>query len=87
MKVRKRNVVGMLGAAGIATTLSFMLMDKSKRERLMNKWNEWKVSMQTDQSNLPIEEAGDPGRDNLQNADMVAEGSQFGVNYYNRVKQ
>ncbi|MGP4040433.1 hypothetical protein ACTWP4_11170 [Gracilibacillus sp. D59] len=85
--MRKRNVVGMIGAAGMATTLSFVLMDKSKREIMMNKWNEWKKSVQKNDTSLPIEEAGDPGKDNLENSDMVAEGSQFGVNYYNRVKQ
>ncbi|WP_407268137.1 hypothetical protein [Radiobacillus sp. PE A8.2] len=40
------------------------------------------------QSNsLPIEPAGVPEKDNTDNAKMVSEGSQFGVNYYNRVKQ
>ncbi|SFM00735.1 hypothetical protein SAMN04487943_106157 [Gracilibacillus orientalis] len=84
--MRKRSVIGMLGATGIAT-LSFVLMDKSKRERMMNKWNEWRNTFQTNQSNLPLEAAGDPGKDNLENTDMVAEGSQFGVNYYNKIRK
>ncbi|WP_238343489.1 hypothetical protein [Gracilibacillus saliphilus] len=84
MKVRKRSIVGMIGAAGIATSISLVLMDKSKRQSLMNKW---KNAMQMNESHLPIEEAGDPGKDNLENADMVAEGSQFGVHYYNKVRQ
>ncbi|MFD2656226.1 hypothetical protein [Gracilibacillus thailandensis] len=87
MKVRKRSIVGMIGAAGVATSISLVLMDKSKRQSLMNKWNDWKNAMQMNDSHLPIEEAGDPGKDNLENADMVAEGSQFGVHYYNKVRQ
>ncbi|MRI66691.1 hypothetical protein GH885_10145 [Gracilibacillus thailandensis] len=85
--MRKRSIVGMIGAAGVATSISLVLMDKSKRQSLMNKWNDWKNAMQMNDSHLPIEEAGDPGKDNLENADMVAEGSQFGVHYYNKVRQ
>ncbi|MGN8645150.1 hypothetical protein ACTNEO_03530 [Gracilibacillus sp. HCP3S3_G5_1] len=85
--MRKRSIVGMVGAAGLATTLSILLMDKPKRKKFAKKWEDWKNSISTSKSTLPIEEAGNPSQDNIENAKMVAEGSQFGVNYYNKVKQ
>ncbi|GAE91790.1 hypothetical protein JCM21714_747 [Gracilibacillus boraciitolerans JCM 21714] len=85
--MRKRNILSLAGAAGVAT-LSYMLKDKSRRDNVKNKFNNIKKSFKKQDTGLPIEEAGgDPGKDNIENADMVAEGSQFGgVNYYNKVK-
>ncbi|UOQ85452.1 hypothetical protein [Gracilibacillus salinarum] len=85
--MQKRNMIGMVGAAAGVATISYMLMDKDKRTMLMDKWSGVKDYLNTENTDLPIEEAGDPGKDQLENADMVAEGSQFGVDYYNKVKQ
>ncbi|UOQ47995.1 hypothetical protein MUN88_18370 [Gracilibacillus caseinilyticus] len=85
--MQKRNMIGMVGAAAGVATISYMLMDKNKRSMLMDKWSDMKDYLNTENTDLPIEEAGDPGKDQLENADMVAEGSQFGVDYYNKVKQ
>ncbi|SHM88073.1 hypothetical protein [Gracilibacillus kekensis] len=85
--MRKRNMISMVGGAAGVATLSYILMDKNRRDMLKNKWSEVRNSFLNEDTELPIEEAGDPGRDNLENADMVAEGSQFGVDYYNKVKE
>ncbi|MET3682002.1 uncharacterized membrane protein (DUF106 family) [Alkalibacillus flavidus] len=71
-------------AAGAAVT-SYLLIDENRRQQVKNKFNEFKQYM-SNESDFPIEEAGKPELDDIENADMVAEGSQFGVQYYNEVK-
>ncbi|WP_058306985.1 hypothetical protein [Gracilibacillus massiliensis] len=85
--MRKRNVISMVGGAAGVATLSYLLMDKNRRDMIKTKWSDLRSSFINENTDLPIEEAGDPGKDNLENADMVAEGSQFGVDYYNKVKE
>lgn len=46
----------------------------------------WIQMFQMEES-FPIEEAGLPETDAIENAKMVDEGSQFGVNYYNHLKE
>nr|WP_255639607.1 hypothetical protein [Aquibacillus saliphilus] len=72
-------MISAIGAIG-AGTVSYLLVDrKGLFKRFKQKTNET--------SYLPIEEAGVPEADQPENAKMVSEGSQFGVNYYNRVKE
>ena len=70
----KTFIYSTIGAVG-AGTITYLLM-KPKSNRQLR-----------DEHSLPIREAGVPEDDNPENAKMVAEGSQFGVNYYNHVKR
>lgn len=54
----------------------------NKRIRRLTKSN-----IERESEFFPIEEAGVPETDNPENANMVDEGSQFGVNYYNNLKE
>ncbi|WP_163536682.1 hypothetical protein [Gracilibacillus sp. YIM 98692] len=84
--MRKKGMISIIGAAGAAAT-TYMLVDKGKREKLKSKFSQMKSMSKNNDSNLPLEEAGNPSKASLENADMVAEGSQYGVQYYNKVKQ
>ncbi|KAB8138616.1 hypothetical protein F9U64_03095 [Gracilibacillus oryzae] len=92
--MRKGKIANIAGGAAVVG-LSLVLMDKTKRDSMMSKMkkmsekvsNKFSNSNSKNNSNLPIEESGDPGRQGIQNSNMVAEGSQFGVNYYNKTKQ
>lgn len=76
-----------IGASGIAA-VTYYLMDDKKKEQVNQKVKSTVNQIKNmGKNDLPIEEAGHPEKDNLDNADMVAEGSQFGVNYYNKVRQ
>lgn len=86
--VKKRMILSGIGAVGAG--VSYVLKDKDKRDKLMNKAKDIKqqfTNKSNSNSNMPIEEAGKPELDQEENAKMVSEGSQFGVNYYNEVKE
>ncbi|NIK10650.1 hypothetical protein ACKXGF_06285 [Alkalibacillus sp. S2W] len=70
-------------AAGAAVT-SYLLIDENRRQDVKNKINDFTNYLTGER--FPIEEAGKPELDDLENSEMVAEGSQFGVQYYNEVK-
>ncbi|MFC4404705.1 hypothetical protein [Gracilibacillus xinjiangensis] len=87
-KGKMANIIG--GAAVVG--LSFVLMDKTKRRNIKSKFKEMSNTISNKDKNnndnsLPVDEAGDPGKQGIQNSNMVAEGSQFGVNYYNKTRQ
>ncbi|MFC4387276.1 hypothetical protein ACFOZ1_05570 [Gracilibacillus marinus] len=83
--MRKNKLLKVLGGAGVAT-VSYLLMDKSRRDRLIQKAKHFTNSLKQN-NNMPIREAGHPEESGIENADMVSEGSQFGVNYYNKVRE
>lgn len=71
-----------------SSVVTYLLVDKEKREKYINKAYEYsRVIKLRKNKSFPIEQAGDPGLDNLSNADMVSEGSQYGVEYYNKLKR
>ncbi|MDQ0160102.1 hypothetical protein [Alkalibacillus salilacus] len=70
-------------AAGAAVT-SYLLIDENRRQDVKNKINDFRNYFTEER--FPIEETGKPELDDLENSEMVAEGSQFGVQYYNEVK-
>lgn len=90
--MNKKNVIAMIGAAAGVGTAGYLLMNEEKRNELQTKGkslvDKWK---QEDISTL--DEAGIPGQTGIEdpsqfeNAKMVSEGSQFGVNYFNEVKE
>ena len=72
----------------VATLISFLLIAERSRNNLFEKLKDIKRSIQlNNNAHFPIEEAGDPHADNPENTKMVSEGSLYGVNYYNRIKQ
>lgn len=86
--MKKRNVITAVGASVLgAGAASYFLMNDDKKSKLkdtvMNMMNKQSAVETT------FEKAGQPdqldGRDisDLENAKMVSEGSQFGVQYYN----
>lgn len=66
------SVVGILAA--------FFIINKKTQKH-------YELDFKKESEYFPIEEAGVPETDNPENANMVAEGSQFGVMYYNEVKE
>ena len=81
-----RNLMNIICGVGVGA-LTYVLMNKLKQDKNDRQYKEIRKTLKKNKTHLPIEEAGYPGKDELDNADMVAEGSQFGVNYYNKVKQ
>ncbi|MDX8044891.1 hypothetical protein SH601_02730 [Gracilibacillus sp. S3-1-1] len=81
--MRKSSVVGVIGAVTVAATASYLLLDKPIR-KINNK--KYSNPNRQNQASLPIEAAIDPGEE-LENANMIAEGSQFSVNYYDKMKE
>ena len=85
--MRKRSILGWIGVAG-AVAASYTMLDNQKKHRI-----KFKTKSMVDRflnkkyRTFPLEEAGHPIDDNIENADMVSEGSQFGVNYYQETKQ
>ncbi|WP_153735512.1 hypothetical protein [Aquibacillus halophilus] len=75
-------VISSIGAVG-AGVVSYLVVDKKWKKIL----NTFKKRSNINDDKLPLEQAGVPEVDNEENAKMVSEGSQFGVNYYNEVKE
>ncbi|WP_339178441.1 hypothetical protein [Oceanobacillus sp. FSL W7-1293] len=79
--MKKRYVVSALGAVG-AGVAGVLLTDRKKRKKIKSSLGTLRV----------FENAGKPDEfteeelDQLENAKMVSEGSQFGVQYYNEKK-
>jgi hypothetical protein len=94
--MRKRYILSAVGAAGAigATAAGYFLKDKENREKVIEKAKsvQEKVKSYTNGSDSTFEDAGVPDQSEdkdlaqLENAKMVSEGSQFGVQYYNEYK-
>lgn len=83
----KKGVTYVMVAAG-ASALTFIVLNQDIRHRYATKIKDFSRTLKLKHKNgFPIEEAGHPSIDQLDNSDMVFEGSQFGVDYYNKVKQ
>ncbi|SFJ92049.1 hypothetical protein SAMN04487936_105216 [Halobacillus dabanensis] len=83
--VRKRWIFTAIGAVA-GGTLAYCLKDEESRQQVKDKARSIQGSLGKS-DDMPIEEAGQPDQDNLDNAKMVAEGSQFGVQYYNELTE
>lgn len=73
------------GAAAGATAIYHVLKDKKTRRKLSRMKDDVLMSLKLKRhDDFPLDSAG--GYDeNIDNADMISEGSSFGVDYYNRV--
>ncbi|GEM02657.1 hypothetical protein SAMN05421839_14111 [Halolactibacillus halophilus] len=89
MRKKKKLVVlagsAAAGAAAGATALYHVLKDEQKRRKLSRMKDDVLMSLKLKRhDDFPLDSAG--GYDeNIDNADMISEGSSFGVDYYNRV--
>ncbi|WP_188205665.1 hypothetical protein [Alkalibacillus aidingensis] len=81
--MKKKYIISSITAIGTGL-ISYVLMDDDRRERVKKYLGLSQRS--NEESEFPIEQAGMPEVDHLENANMVSEGSQFGVQYYNEVK-
>ncbi|WP_082234301.1 hypothetical protein [Halobacillus massiliensis] len=79
--MKKRWIITAIGAAA-GSTAAFFLKDEGKRQQVMEKTKALPGKFKKSED-LPIKEAGNPEEQNHENAKMVSEGSQFGVQYYN----
>lgn len=91
--MKKRYIVSTFGAIGIGAIAGYLLKDKESRTQLNDKIEQF-IETYTDSNEKKhslLEDAGIPGQvdnqdlDQLENAKMVSEGSQFGVSYYNEI--
>ncbi|MGY0692254.1 hypothetical protein ACW2QC_05590 [Virgibacillus sp. FSP13] len=89
--MKKRYVISALGVAGVGTAGLF-LKDRANRDKAIRKVKSLAGKFKTNDETSALDDAGIPdqtGNKDLaqfENAKMVSEGSQFGVNYYNEVK-
>lgn len=72
--MEKRNIFSIVTGIGVGT-LTYFLLDRTGSNH------------SAENNNLPIEKAGKPELDQFENSKMVSEGSQFGVNYYNKLRE
>ncbi|SIS38063.1 hypothetical protein [Salimicrobium flavidum] len=82
--MRKRWKIALAGAI-TGGAAAYLMYDDERRTQLTEKVKQ--LNSTSDSNDMPIREAGDPEADNLQNAKMVSEGSQFGVQYYNELTE
>ncbi|WP_085992140.1 hypothetical protein [Oceanobacillus senegalensis] len=74
--MRKKDMIyTVLGVAGVGA-LTHLITKPKNNESDDKKFND----------DLPIKQALVPEEDNLENAKMVSEGSQFGIEYYNKLR-
>ncbi|ASK63621.1 hypothetical protein CFK37_16375 [Virgibacillus phasianinus] len=91
--MKKRYLLSGIGAIG-AGVAGVVLKDKNKREKLKLTIENTttKIKNMNKEKETTLEDAGipdqveDKDQAQLENSKMVSEGSQFGVNYYNEVK-
>ncbi|ARI77614.1 hypothetical protein [Halobacillus mangrovi] len=83
--MRKRWIYTAVGAAA-GGAAAFFLRNEESRKQVVDKAKSLQNNFKK-KDGLPVEEAGNPQLDNLENADMVSEGSQFGVQYYNELTE
>jgi|SRR5690625_3844146 len=85
-----------IGALGFGALLGFILADKEKRSIFKNYAEDMMYTIKnlnTKKNHSLLEDAGIPDQvgngdhAQMENAKMVSEGSQYGVNYYNHVQE
>ncbi|UFU00896.1 hypothetical protein KO561_08170 [Radiobacillus kanasensis] len=86
--MKKRWLVSTVASA-FSLGASYFLRKKENRTMVMDKLKQAKHTLvnENTKNQTSIDKAGMPELDQQENAKMVSEGSQFGVHYYNEVKQ
>ncbi len=90
--MKKRWIYSGVGALG-AGAVTYLLKDEKRRTDLKDKAKSFTDSVREnfqsndENSDLPVQKAGVPEVDHSENTKMVDEGSQFGVQYYNKIRE
>lgn len=94
--MKKRILIATLGAVSAGAVAAYLLSDEEKRDKLLttidNVVDKINVLNSSDRPST-IDIAGIPDQTEYidetlsENADMVSEGSQYGVSYYNQMKE
>ncbi|HLR62251.1 MAG TPA: hypothetical protein VK097_07405 [Lentibacillus sp.] len=94
--MKKRYIASAAGAIGAGIT-GYLLRNEENRNtfksKVINSAEKIRNMNKEDQLDSTFEDAGAPDQAEskapaqLENSKMVSEGSQFGVNYYNKVKE
>lgn len=86
----KKKYLYSAGAAGVigATVAGYFLSNKNTREKLKQRYKKYQNSIRSTFENAGVPDQS-PSQDlaQLENAKMVSEGSQFGVQYYTEKKE
>ena len=83
----KRNLFIVLVAA-VTSFVTVFLLNQKRQNKVLEELADLKRSIQLkNNTHFPIQEAGLPYTDNLDNAKMVSEGAQYGVQFYNQINQ
>ena len=78
-------IAGMV--TGMTLSAGLLLLDSERRLGLKEKGDALLLKLKLKKyDDFPLEEAAGYDSDDTENVDMVSEGSQFGVNYYNKVR-
>lgn len=94
--LKKHYVATAVGVVSTGLVASYLLSDKEKRNKLKAKLSDFKRGILGESEYeyySTLEEAGIPDQleridpAQIENANMVSEGSQYGVNYYNIVQE
>lgn len=82
----KRGIYTTIVAAGSAALGAYIFSDENRKNKLKGQYDKVKNQLLGDQTD-PIEKAGKPEEvSHQEDSKMVSEGAQFGVQYYNDVK-
>jgi hypothetical protein len=91
--MKKRNIITAVGASVLgAGAAGYLLMNDNQKEKIKHSVKQV-LNNQTENEESSFEKAGQPDQidyrdeSDLENAKMVSEGSQFGVQYYNEQKE
>ncbi|MFC0015855.1 MULTISPECIES: hypothetical protein [Allobacillus] len=79
----KKRLLAALGAGAVA----YVMSDENRKQKVMKKVEGLKNKYFGEKDQIPEVESGKPDFQNVENSKMVDEGSQFGVQYYNKVQE
>lgn len=93
--MKKRYIMSAIGAMSASAVAAYLLSDEESRTKLMNTIESVKEKMMNsngEKKPSTLEAAGIPDQTAYadetlaENADMISEGSMYGVNYFNEVR-
>ncbi|MFD2639626.1 hypothetical protein [Piscibacillus salipiscarius] len=83
----RKGIMTTLVAAGSAAVGAYIFSDENRKSKIKGQYQKVKNQLLGEQTD-PIEKAGKPEEvSHHEDSKMVSEGAQFGVQYYNEVKE